>query len=339
MVFASLREFTGYARGIGTVSTRTDRSNPSILGASVHAIEETAMSAWSLEEYADVLLDFRKLEWFGSCVGGEMEPIRDPRHARWMRRHTQRHRFRELLIGLSGTTLYGFKGNVYRISPGTVMLLDSDEEHDDQYPSFDPSCRHIWLHEPSKRGPYTVIWHCYEVRSQRVRKASPPRRAVLPSATVFWESWDLLRAQPGDPLLRGRFFAAFVAMILDVYEYSTRRPPSTDAGEQDRRAMVAEIAAIIEQNLDGDLSLDHLARLAGYSKFHFLRLFQQYQGCSLKDYICQVKLGRAKELLRQGLKTVAISEQIGFANPSAFYRFFRQQTGERPSAYSSRVAP
>ena len=288
---------------------------------------------WSLEEYSGVLLDFRGFRWIGTALGDEVAPVRDARHARWMRRHTHQHHFREILIGLAGCGKYGFQGKIYPVSPGTVFLFDADESHDSWYPPFGPPCRHLWLHEMAAGNQFTLSWNPCEVQHGRFI-LSPSVMPPLPSAAPFWKSWDLLRAQPRSPLYRAGFFAQFATLLLDLYEQAraVRLDPNTD--ERNRRAVVAEIAEVIKRNLGGDLSLEHLSRLAGYSKFHFLRMFQKYQGCSLRDYIQELKLQAGRELLRRGMKVAAASEALGFANPSAFSRFVKRQTGMPPLAYA-----
>ena len=291
------------------------------------------MSAWSLEQYADILLDFPRFRWIGTALGGGVAPVRDARHARWMRRHTHEHHFREILIGLAGRGKYGFQGKIYPVSPGTVFLFDADESHDSWYPSFDPPCCHLWLCESSVGSQAAIFWTPCEVRQGRF-SLSPSTPAVLPAAAVFWKSWNLLRREPQAPVSRARLFASFTTLLLELYEQAMAARPQQAAEERNRRAVVAEIAEVIKRNLGGDLSLEHLSRLAGYSKFHFLRMFQKYQGCSLRDYIQELKLQAGRELLRRGMKVAAASEALGFANPSAFSRFVKRQTGMPPLAYA-----
>ncbi len=288
------------------------------------------MPTWSLRQHAALVLNFRRYHFIGTALESDIAPVRNMRHARWRRRHTHRHHFREVLIGLSGQSRYGFKDHIYPVAPGTVLLFDADEEHDAWYPSFGTPCRHLWIHESVTPSPLTALCNICEVRSHHFT-LMPCMPVMLPSLEHFWRSWDRLKTQPKDLLSRSRFLAAFAALMPDIFEQSLETPVSQDVEELNRRRLVQEIADVIKNNLDGDLSLDHLARLAGYSKFHFLRMFQRHQRCSLRQYIHRVKSQRATQLLRGGMKAAAVAQVLGFSTPSAFHRFFLRQTGNRPS--------
>ncbi len=91
----------------------------------------------------------------------------------------------------------------------------------------------------------------------------------------------------------------------------------------------------IHRHLDRDLKLLDIAAVVGMSQSHFSRLFKQALGISLRQYIIQQRIERAKYLLKQNL-SLPISEialQCGFANQSHFTKSFRQSTGLTPKAY------
>lgn len=294
------------------------------------------MPTFTMEQYSATLLDITKYRWVSTLVGSDVAPVRNARHSRWQPHHTHHHRHREILIGLSGRAVYGWRDKIYSIIPGTVMCFDSDEQHDSWYPSFGPPCCHLWLHEVTGNAHSTLLWNLCMVRNRRfviTPSVMPATPVALLSAGAFWKSWDRLGKQPRDLVCRARFVASFAAMILDLYDQSLSVRPDEQAEERNRREVVMKISEVIKHDLGGDLSLEHLSRLAGYSRFHFLRLFAHYQGCTLHRYIQQLKLLRAMELLHQGMKAAAISEALGFANPSSLTRFFRRQTGKRPSDY------
>ena len=141
-------------------------------------------------------------------------------------------------------------------------------------------------------------------------------------------------SQPSASALdRARFLAAVAVVIPDIYAQSLEAPADGDAQELSRRQVVRAITQFIDKNPGGDLSLDHLARLAGYSKFHFVRMFQRYHRCSLATHINQVKVRRAIELFRGGSSATTVSDALGFSSPSSFHRFFHRQTGKRPSDF------
>jgi len=83
-----------------------------------------------------------------------------------------------------------------------------------------------------------------------------------------------------------------------------------------------------------DVSLDALAREAGLSKFHLLRLFKAVHGMTPSSYATSQRMEHAKAMLKDtSLTAAAIAEAIGYESDSAFLRAFRRHTGTTPAAF------
>ena len=81
-------------------------------------------------------------------------------------------------------------------------------------------------------------------------------------------------------------------------------------------------------------SLDELARNAGYSKYHFCRLFKQETGLSPWQFVIDRKIECARELLLSSMLSIKeISSRLGFNNPDYFAKIFARRTGITPHIY------
>jgi AraC-like DNA-binding protein len=88
---------------------------------------------------------------------------------------------------------------------------------------------------------------------------------------------------------------------------------------------------------DRDLTLDELARAAGLSKFHFLRMFRASTGSTPSRYLSGVRVERAKGLLRRTeLSVTDIALEVGFAEQSSFTRAFARREGVSPTGFRTR---
>lgn len=89
------------------------------------------------------------------------------------------------------------------------------------------------------------------------------------------------------------------------------------------------VADYIERNLATPLSLDQLAAVANFSKFHFHRLFQEHYGETLFQFVRRLRLERAASLLlaNRSKPIIDIAFGCGFENASAFSRSFRSHFG------------
>ena len=91
----------------------------------------------------------------------------------------------------------------------------------------------------------------------------------------------------------------------------------------------------VTSNLGGSLRLDEIARVAGFSSFHFHRVFKALTGETLGQFVKRQRLERALYLMShvptRSLTEVAL--ECGFSSSSDFSRSFKQRFGSPPSAF------
>ncbi|MBO7171184.1 MAG: helix-turn-helix transcriptional regulator, partial [Clostridia bacterium] len=90
----------------------------------------------------------------------------------------------------------------------------------------------------------------------------------------------------------------------------------------------------VKEHLSEDITVDRLATVAGFSKYHFVREFKRVTSYTVVTYINLARIEHSKELLAQGEMTVGeIAFACGFNNLSYFSKTFRAHTGMTPSEY------
>lgn len=102
-------------------------------------------------------------------------------------------------------------------------------------------------------------------------------------------------------------------------------------------AMPEEVAAsvqrIAERFADPRLDVDELADVAGYSRYHFSRLFKQHVGVSPYQHLLRVRMQRALELLSgTDLPVKRIAAMVGFNDVSWFCSAFRRHVKATPAS-------
>ena len=78
------------------------------------------------------------------------------------------------------------------------------------------------------------------------------------------------------------------------------------------------------------MSLEKAARAACLSRFHFHRAFTQAHGRTPQDYLTNLRLGRARALLADGMAVNEVAVAVGLSGAPAFTRRFRARFGSRP---------
>jgi AraC family transcriptional regulator len=90
----------------------------------------------------------------------------------------------------------------------------------------------------------------------------------------------------------------------------------------------------IEQSLDGDLSIDSLAHVAGLSPHHFANMFRQSTGFTPYQYVSRHRVERAQQLLKHANLSIAeVGLLCGFRSQSQFTTSFRRFTGVTPGRF------
>lgn len=80
----------------------------------------------------------------------------------------------------------------------------------------------------------------------------------------------------------------------------------------------------IREHCSEDLTLDHIADISGFSKYHFSRLFKQFTNVSFYKYLNKKRIEYAEKLLVDKELTITeVALQCGFSSLSAFIRMFK----------------
>ena len=99
-------------------------------------------------------------------------------------------------------------------------------------------------------------------------------------------------------------------------------------------ARVTRVVRRIEHHADQNLTVPGLAREAGLSPYHFLRLFESLTGLTPHQYLMRTRLrDAAVRLVEEPGKILDIAFDCGFQDVSNFNRAFRAEFGVSPRAY------
>lgn len=97
--------------------------------------------------------------------------------------------------------------------------------------------------------------------------------------------------------------------------------------------VVKNVIHYLDQNLAGDLSVSGIAESVHLNSVYLTRLFRQYSGLSLQQYIIEKRLAEAKRMLRNGQSPTEVCYACGFNNYSNFSRTFTNHVKISPRQY------
>ncbi len=132
-----------------------------------------------------------------------------------------------------------------------------------------------------------------------------------------------LYAETAAAMLAVHLLQHYTQCCLELKDYADGLPRST----------LCRVFDYIQANLDRDLGLTDLAKIAYLSPHYFTRLFKQSTGFTPHQFVIKCRVERAKILLGKGQDSIAdIAQQVGFANQAHLNVHFKRLFGITPNA-------
>lgn len=101
-----------------------------------------------------------------------------------------------------------------------------------------------------------------------------------------------------------------------------------------RKVDIQNVVEYIGERYTDNINLDELAQMYNTSAKYLSKRIKQFLNMPFKDYITNLRIDKAKELLEN--TDITVSElywKVGFSNRSAFIRAFKLKTGLAPTEY------
>jgi len=124
---------------------------------------------------------------------------------------------------------------------------------------------------------------------------------------------------------------AFVLRVLSLWRLR-KASPSRELSMP--RLSLRRVLERMHANPETDWSLAALAEESGFSRNHFIRMFRSSTGFTPHRYLLQLRVERAKEMLRnKQVRLIDIAASCGFSSEAHLSRAFRGLLGATPSEY------
>ncbi len=247
-----------------------------------------------------------------------------------LERHS--HRYAELMIVLEGQAIDLIDGQEYHIQAGDVyvlypgMLHEQREARGYRYAIFKFD-REAFLAEANDLRGLSGFHLLFSMKSGSALRAiadDTTLAAVEPLARLM--EAEMKNASRESEALIKNLFMATVSILCRSCRPSL---PSLRAYRQ----VIAQALGHMETHYAEAVSLDDLAKIAGYSRRHFTRLFRENMCCSAMEYLTELRLNAACRLLKQNEPLTAVAEACGFSDAAALCHAFRRRFGTTPKTF------
>ena len=128
----------------------------------------------------------------------------------------------------------------------------------------------------------------------------------------------------------------FVTLGRANFNANTKFPGITRNKQHEYVEKFMMVCNYITDHCTENITVEQLADLAGFSKFHFARLFKQFSNMSCYEYLTQKRIAHAERLLIEpNLSITEVAMRSGFNSLSTFNRIFKAAKNCTPSEYKN----
>ena len=237
----------------------------------------------------------------------------------------------EILLTLEGTVTYTVEDKLYQVRKGEILIVPPDTLH--SLSMGEGSSRYLFLFESD------AIMAMRDLKAMASYFHKPFHLRDGSDAHVRIREL-LLRAREAYEKREMMWNTMCYSCILRVYATLGQRylsgikPRTGDNMRNMDSEVINAVMTYINNHYREELSLEDVARFAGFSRYYFSRSFKRQTGYSFKDYLCQKRLQVAMDLLirtNRSMRDVAI--ESGFGSVATFNRVFREKKGCTPTQY------
>lgn len=228
-------------------------------------------------------------------------------------------------------------GNTYYLNERDILIIPPGDLHSLNAP--DTGQRLIFLCNNSVLSRSEALSSISEVftkvilinQNSSVSTSSATKKAMLDIYEEYFKGTELSEL---------KVYVKLIEMLIAVYEgeilSQKKLSGITDEKLGEYNERIGFILKYIEKNYTEDLTLDKLAEISGYSKFHFSRIFKRYVGISHTDYVSKVRVNAVQQLLLDPeLSITEVAMNSGFSSISSFNRIFKKIKHCTPSEFKN----
>jgi AraC-like DNA-binding protein len=199
-------------------------------------------------------------------------------------------------------------------------------------------CHNPYSHTTDPTNLWTLKWvHFYgptmgSVYNKYCERGGRPVFTPEDSAPLFsvWE--NLFSTAGSDDYMRDMLINQHLSTLLTLVMSESWHPE--DATTAKKKASVADVKEYLDREYGSKITLDSLANQFYINKYYLTKVFKEQYGQSITNYLLNVRITKAKQLLRFSSKSVEeIGLEVGLGAPHYFSQTFKSVEGVPPSKY------
>ncbi|MFC5446745.1 helix-turn-helix domain-containing protein [Paenibacillus aestuarii] len=229
----------------------------------------------------------------------------------------------------AGEGVFTIRGKAYRCSPGDTFVIFPGE---------------LFSYVADAERPWHYAWVAFVGRSVGTTLAVlgiTPENAVVTGAgrspRDVRHLYRRLRTsfqQSGYPVLEDMEAGGWLRLLLGKLGQANRqRLMEKPAAESEIERQIGRAIRYLELQYTQPVSIEALAQSLGYHRTYLCKMFKQSTGLAPMQYLFNIRMERAKQLLGTSMTIDQVASSVGFNDALYFSKQFRKWSGMAPSAY------
>lgn len=124
-------------------------------------------------------------------------------------------------------------------------------------------------------------------------------------------------------------------LVQVLHELAQQQPKQATCSMNRHSRTIGQVKQLIEQGYKQEIHLSQLAKKVYLTPSYLSKRFKTEMNKTITDYIIEVRMKKAKELLRErlDLKVYEVAELVGYPDPVYFNKLFKKEVGMTPREY------
>ncbi|OCT14791.1 AraC family transcriptional regulator [Paenibacillus pectinilyticus] len=228
---------------------------------------------------------------------------------------------------LSGTGTFETGGRTYTCTAGDSFFIHPGE---------------LFTYIADADNPWHYIWVAFTGRSAGTTFAQigvSPQQAVVSGSNPrkirhYYRHIRSCFQQSDFPQLEELESEGWLKLLLrELGRANTHHITNKPTAETDIKRQVGQAIRYLELQYTQSVSIDQLARNLGYHRTYLCKMFKQSTGLSPMQYLFNIRMERAKQLLQTAMTIDQVASSVGFNDALYFSKQFHKWSGSAPSVY------
>lgn len=223
----------------------------------------------------------------------------------------------------------------YELGPEDIIILPSGELHQVFAPKegkrivvqFDYA---ILNHFHGLDSAFYMYHPCLIITQTTYKDVHGILKQLLSDMAKEYFSTSLLK----EPYIYSLLLQFYVTLGRNCMNNLNLFPKSKSNKQHEYIDKFITVCNFMKEHCTEELSVEYLASLTGFSKYHFARLFKQFTGMTYYNYLNKHRIMYAEMLLlNPKLSITEVAMRSGFISLATFNRLFKYYNGCTPSEY------